>query len=164
MSQYFAYPTTVNLYAYEEILETFPSVTFCNLNPFDSGKEFVRKILEDELKENNISSNIIGTEEKPAIFQLNDIMKVLKASVLSSSNDNETYAHSLSFSLDSLLISCYFNGIKCNSSDFVKFYSFEYGSCYTFNKDQTGYDLKSTSKSGPKNGLSMEIFTGLSGY
>ena len=64
--------------------------------------------------------------------------------------------------METMLISCYFNGEKCNLSDFYYFHSFEYGNCYTFNYNLSS--IRYTSKYGPSSGLSMELFVGVSGF
>lgn len=116
------------------------------------------------MSSNGLSSTITPTDSSPAIYQVRQAMKVLKASALSKSNSDSSYVYNLGWSFDSMIISCYFNGNKCNSSSFDRFYSFEYGNCYTFNKKTTtSTSLRTTSKTGPTNGLSLEIFTGYPG-
>lgn len=159
---YIEFEVTVNLNTYEENLEAFPAVTICNINPFDSSVAATKTLLDLQIKTNGLNTSITASEDKPAIYQVRQIMKILKSSAMSLYNSNSTLAESLSYSLDSMLISCYFNGIKCNSSDFSKFYSYEYGNCYTFNKNN-GSSLKQTSKSGPESGLSLELYTGYPG-
>jgi hypothetical protein len=62
------------------------------------------------------------------------------------------------WTLDDLILSCYFNGKPCNSSQYwTPFYSYEYGNCYTFNKNPSEI---STSKLGSLNNLQMEVFLG----
>jgi hypothetical protein len=68
-------------------------------------------------------------------------------------NDN------LGFEIKNILIDCKFNGEDCTSEDFVEFYSYEYGNCFTFNLNKTS--TKSVSRT--KTGLQMELFTGIPG-
>lgn len=153
---------SVTVNNYEDNLADYPAVTICNINPFDSNVATTKTFLDAQLVANGLKPKIVATETSPAIYQVRQAMRVLKASALATSLTNSTFTKSLGFTIDSLLISCYFNGAKCNSSDFTIFYSFDYGNCYTFNKN-TGSTLRSTSKSGPSSGLSLEIFTGYPG-
>ena len=69
----------------------------------------------------------------------------------------------MGYTLDDMLISCYFNGIQCNTSNFNWFYSYSYGNCYTFNNPNVSSNILKTSKSGPNNGLQLELFAGIPG-
>jgi len=61
------------------------------------------------------------------------------------------------YNLSDLLIYCEFNGIECNSNDFISFYDMNYGLCYRFNSNST---FKSN-KAGKLNGFKIDILTGL---
>jgi hypothetical protein len=66
--------------------------------------------------------------------------------------------------LNDILIECSFNGVLCDSNDFVwSFDDEDYGNCYTFNSgvDSNGYEtaLKQSKLAGPKYGLSLLIYT-----
>ncbi|CAF0900901.1 unnamed protein product [Brachionus calyciflorus] len=156
LHKFFQYEVAVDVKWNEMALQTFPAVTFCNINPFDSSNLGVKAYLELMLTSNGLSTNLTASEDEPAIFQVNQALKVLKASALTEHNTKSDGAFYLGFYLDSMLISCFYGGVKCSSSDFKRSYSFEYGSCYTFNSKGD----KKTSKTGISNGLTMEIFTG----
>lgn len=143
----------------DENIAIYPAVTICNINPFDSSNSVVSSFVNTTLATYNISPTITPTDSNPAIYQFSQVIKILKAESISKNNLVKDYGKNLSFSLDSMLISCYFNGDRCYSSNFSHFYSFEYGNCYTFNKDAS----QKTSKAGPENGLSMELFVGFPG-
>lgn len=71
---------------------------------------------------------------------------------------------SFGYSLNSTLLSCYFNNKKCSEDDFIWSYDFEFGNCYTFN---SGYNssgnqmpIKKISDYGSDHGLKLEIFLG----
>lgn len=92
-------------------------------------------------------------------------MDVLKATAMSYITTNASYVTSLGYTLDDMLISCYFNGISCDSSDFYQIYTFEYGNCYIFNHNYgNGTSLSKVSKSGPRSGLQLELFAGYPGW
>lgn len=61
--------------------------------------------------------------------------------------------------LDTLVVSCTYNGLTCTSDNFTQFNNHLYGNCYTFNSGWDGEDLLVTSsKAGPLYGLSLEMF------
>lgn len=157
LKEFFEYKVSVQVKWNEMALDYFPAVTFCNLNPFDSRKESVKRFLSTQLESNNLNWSLVDSDEIPAIQQVNQALEVLKAAALSEFNSNSNRGHGLGFDLDSMIISCFYNGLKCNLSDFTKSFSFEYGNCYTFNKNTS----KKTSKTGYTGGLTMEIFTGV---
>ena len=154
---YFSYGVTT---AYSRVYESpsnFPAVTICNLVTFDTNANlnYLNKILDD----NGISRSILHTNSTPAIEQIDLINEILKANVVSNKTITQSYLQSLGFSIDTLLISCYYNGLKCDSTNFNWYYDPNYGNCYIFNKDNG--NVKKTSKYGPKYGLQLELFTGV---
>lgn len=163
---YFQFDVNVNVKTIEENPAIFPSVSFCNLNPFDGirSKNYMTNILQ----QNNLNSLINeiknSSNSPPVISIVQQAMYVLKANAFAESYQNESFLKNLGYSLQDMIVSCYYNGIRCNlTNDFEWFFSFEYGSCYKFNSKVNHRELKKIGKSGPDRGLKMEIFVGFSG-
>ena len=155
---FFAFQVAVSYSIVAESPSIFPTVTICNLIPFDTQNS---SAIEEILKRNNIVSQIESDSRIPAINQVTEIREFLKAHVLSNKKDNLSYIQSLGFSLDSMLVSCNYNGIQCTVDDFYQFYDYAYGNCFAFNYNQT--KMEKTSKVGPKYGLQLELFSGIPG-
>ena len=90
------------------------------------------------------------------------IRDFLKAQIIANSTASQTFLQSIGYSINDLLVSCYFNGLPCNSNDFTWFYDYNYGNCYTFNANASS--VQTTSKAGPTNGLQLELFAGVPSY
>lgn len=147
-----------------QTIQTFPAVTICNINPFDMGNSNTTAFYQQVLSSNGLSQNIDPGPNDFAIELVREYMSVLKSSAVSDMRNNSTYIRSLGYDLDTLLISCYFNGFACNSSDFYWYFTYDYGNCYIFNHDYgSGENLKVVSQSGPSSGLQLELFMGLPG-
>jgi hypothetical protein len=140
ISDYLEYDFITSIEEYTEIPSLFPSITFCNLNQFQTMKSnrFIRKY-------SNYSPDAAVLLLYTEILELNNSAK-----------------QSLSYGLNETLIKCYFNGVKCNESHFEWIYYPFLGNCFSFN---SGYDtfgnkiaLKNVSKS--RTGLYLELFTG----
>lgn len=165
---YLSYSVNVN---YQTILESpteFPAVSICNLNSFDlTTYSSSGTYINNALINNNISPNINLSTTDMATVKVDEASAILKSAVISDKTLNKTTLQRLGFSMETMLISCYYNGIQCNSSDFSWFRTFEYGNCYTFNglTDSNGNDKDPlmTSKSGPSSGLTIELFIGVPG-
>ena len=134
-------------------------VTVCNLNPFDHTRS--QYYIDWVLAKNNISyvSNVSRIDINP------ETVKYLIKSTMEA-DENLTLATTLSFgySFNATLLTCYFNNVACNESDFVTFYDFQYGNCFTFN---SGYDnngnrvsIKKISEDGSDHSFRFEIFLG----
>jgi hypothetical protein len=119
------------------------------------------------LQARGISPQINLQDGEYAIDKLEEASSALKASVIADKSLNDSFLESLGFTLDTMLISCYYNNQRCNKSDFTWFRTFEYGNCYTFNgvfdQNKNMVDSKTTSKAGPSNGLVLELFIGAGG-
>ncbi|CAF1004817.1 unnamed protein product [Brachionus calyciflorus] len=162
--EYFQYPFTVHLNVYEKDLVDFPAVSICNLNPFDTSKPHTLKYIKEKLAEKNLSTEVHGTDDLPALYQVRQAMKVLKASEMYDRDVNKSFLeYDMGFKLDDMLISCYFNGERCDTTNFTTFFTFEYGNCFTYNKNDFEHKIHKTSRSGPNSGLTLELFTGFPG-
>ena len=116
-----------------------------------------------KLIQNNISPTILvnGTI-LVAKTLVENAANILKASVTGDKSLTDDSRKRKGFTIETMLISCYFNNRVCNSSDFTWKRSNEYGNCYTFNEDLTK-NSKTISKAGPKYGLNIELFVGSTG-
>ncbi|XP_053132254.1 amiloride-sensitive sodium channel subunit gamma isoform X2 [Hemicordylus capensis] len=63
----------------------------------------------------------------------------------------------MSYSAEELLLSCFFDGLSCDSRNFTSFHHPLHGNCYTFNSKQDGKIL-STSTGGSENGLQVILY------
>ncbi|CAF0758862.1 unnamed protein product [Didymodactylos carnosus] len=62
------------------------------------------------------------------------------------------------FLLSDMLISCTYNGFKCNESDFIWFASASYGICYTFNAKTANKSILYTNTNGGQGLLELELY------
>jgi len=134
-----------------EFPSNYPTVTFCNLVPFNS---YNNKDFDAILK--NASVDVIFSSPNPPKLKVEQASHLLQSQIIS----NISWARSSGFSIDSLLLSCSYNGAFCGPKDFYKFYDYNYGNCYAFNY---GNSTRQTGEFGPKSGLQLEIFTGIPG-
>lgn len=158
---FFDFPVSVSVDTIENQVDNFPAVTICNINPFDSSKNSTKEFCDYALKMGSRNSTITATDDKPAIYEFRQNMNLIKATALSMLKSNSSLIKNIGFSMESMLISCFFNGEKCSALDFTSTFTFEYGLCHTFNRDPN--KIKKTSKAGPNNGLSLELFIGYPG-
>ena len=93
---------------------------------------------------------------------LDEILDLLRRSVISDTNLTTIGLKNLGVSLDNILLSCSFNKKDCDSSQFSSFWSYRYGNCYTFNSKSSQPVTLQTSQSGSSYGLRLELFLGKS--
>ena len=99
--------------------------------------------------------------------------KVFKSAFEYSSISNASFdIIALGFYLDQMLVSCEYEGKTCSMKDFYLYHDYNYGNCYRFNGGSdlasqtyqyhnfTSYDLKKSTKTGWRNGLRLELYTG----
>ena len=114
----------------------------------------------------NLSAYVTPSNDEDAIHLISEAHKILKASIISDTTLTKENKKEIGFTLETMLVSCYFDGVKCNVSDFTWSYNYDYGNCYTFNSaynDQGETKApRSTTRSGPGTGLIVELFGGTS--
>jgi hypothetical protein len=159
IADYNKHDSTISIKIIRDVPVDFPAITICNLNPFDrsNAEQYINKVLDgnklayvnDELKIN----------KNPKL-----INKLIKASIYKDKNLTSGDKIKLGYRLESMLLTCYFNDLPCNSSDFVWRYEYDYTNCYTFNSgfDQKGnkVPIKQINEAGLDKGLKLELFVG----
>ena len=89
---------------------------------------------------------------------------LIKASIQSDTTLNTSGVQQLGFQMSYMILTCYFNNLPCNESDFVWLYNYDYTSCYTFNSGFDRYGNKVPTKqineAGSDGGLKLELFLG----
>lgn len=162
---YFQYPISTQISNTKEIPSQFPTVTFCNINPFIKPvlgytyKEFLDYIFIEQgfndkpnasdyeydyydfvVNEQNINDTQKDMMDKKQIF-LNYAAEL-----------NDSSKQDFGYSLNQTLITCFFNNQRCNLTDFNWYYSYDYGNCFSFNtgKDSNGktIDMKKVKRPG----------------
>ena len=152
----------------QESPSTFPAVTICNLQAFDASKPQVVDELNALLSASGSQSTINSSSNASSMIdQVNAAFGYLKTKVRANVS---SLAPRYGFDLNSILISCFFDGQSCNASDFTPFYLYDYVNCFVFNNRQpsdaaANKSLRTVSLAG--NGLHLELFAGdssLPGY
>ena len=94
-------------------------------------------------------------------LSFNEKLALIKSSIYSNSSLGKSFMQNISFQLSDMLLSCTYNGNKCNSSHFIQFTTYDRGNCYMFNSNTS--NLLSSMQSGPFYGLQLELFAGFDG-
>lgn len=101
-------------------------MTFCNVNPFN--RIYADPYINKTLERNNLTyvfdPSQIGMDPS-------QVMMLIKSTVKSDQNLSAADVQKMGFDLNYLWLTCYYNSIPCNKSDFTYRYDFEYTNCYT---------------------------------
>jgi hypothetical protein len=127
--EYYEYKSVSDLSFLSDYHSTFPAFTICNsaaLRDDRLQQPFIDYLYNHSLIATNNYSQTIPPE-------LWNELGAFMLTLLNNDGVPQKTLVELSFSLDIMLLNCTYNGQGCNQSDFVWFYSYEYGSCYTFN-------------------------------
>ena len=156
------YDVTASRIRVQELPATFPSITFCNLNPFNEqyAHQYIVKV-SDKAKCFNLDNNIdfqncFNTTNTNQAFD--KFIDQLKRKVASDKRLTEAYKQYYGYSLlYDMLVSCDYNGNSCNADNFTTYWDNDYGNCYTFNGGKE--DILKTSATGYQYGLKLELLT-----
>ncbi|CAF0901340.1 unnamed protein product [Brachionus calyciflorus] len=147
INDYYEYRVLTTFEIVQESSNLFPVITICNLNEYDLSKN--TNLL-------NMSNYLIENTDDKDLNPKETFEKIKKEFL---KNANITELEETRFKLNDMLISCNFNEIKCDLTDFTLIKNELYGNCYSFNMAKNE-SIRSTSKYGPKYGLQMEFYIG----
>lgn len=93
---------------------------------------------------------------------LEEVRQIISRNFFFDLNKNFSHYKFAGYDLgDDMLISCSFNGIECDETNFTSFINVDYGICYTYNyKNNQHNSTRNTAKIGPNYGLQLELFIG----
>ncbi|RNA01929.1 amiloride-sensitive sodium channel subunit gamma [Brachionus plicatilis] len=162
MDDFFAFDVNTKITNERMASIQFPTVSFCNKNPFNLQKNQSKNLyylsLINDLKKSIFNLSQFHNETFGLMKETNFLIS--KIILNSTQVDLKDY----SFELDEMLINCELNGITCNKNDFEHFMLPEFGNCYKFNsgKNLLGnkIEIQSSSIPGKQNGLRLELFAG----
>ena len=149
---YFGFPTQTTINIVVERDQLFPAVTICSYCParFD---RVIGPLLNYTNSRNLTNTNDTSTISPEHIIYLRDFMIHLV--------NTHTDLKSKVFSLGDMLMSCSYNGITCNASDFISFFSTNFGMCYTFNarlQNSRASGLRRVNDNGGSGKLQLELY------
>jgi hypothetical protein len=149
---YFAYPTQTDISIVVEQSQTFPAVTFCNY-----GRGRYDRIIEPFLNRTNLF-NLTNINDRH-IFTVTETI-ILYQFLADEVNAGASLTDYF-LSLDTMLISCSYNGETCTTNDFISFLSATYGLCFTFNakmKNTNGSVVRHTNDYGGSGILELRLY------
>ena len=153
VNNYLQWETVVKTEYILEIPTKFPSISFCNINPYSEySSAFIQGLM---LESNTTQSNFLDVHFSYAILEFRYIIGLNILSDHIPSFAKPTFGLQLS----DMLLDCNYNLEPCTADDFTWYYDPFYGNCYTFNggKNASGPDRVST-KAGLVNSFNMELF------
>ena len=141
---------------------TFPSVSICNLQFFKPTSPLRPSVIRNLALNNVTYPNLQLPYNFTAKEYMNYLIIISKFMLISAYSDNilkEDQLFTYGYPIEENLVSCNFKDTKCDPSDFTRFFSVEYGSCYAFNSSR----ISSKTNTGVGYGLQLELFTGTGG-
>ncbi|CAF4941276.1 unnamed protein product [Rotaria sp. Silwood1] len=151
IKQYFNFPTQTSVSFIVERSQAFPAVSICNYSPFrlDNFIEPFLNFTNSRNLTNTTDTSTIPIEAAPYLFDF--IQNLL---------NYDEYLSNYFFPLSSMLISCLYNGERCQATDFIQFFSFYFGHCYTFNAKMKLNDssVRSTIDHGGIGKLELQLY------
>ena len=161
--EFFRYEITVKIDTHQDFPATFPAVTICNANTFN--EQYANSYIRNVSSQANCF-DLTNGDDFAACYNSTDISSAfddfrqrIKRIVGNDETQTENNYSSLGYDLATdMLVSCTYNGQKCNANNFKQYWDYYYGNCYTFNYDfSTSDGFLKTSASGSKNGLKLQL-------
>jgi hypothetical protein len=150
--QYFQYPTQTSLSIVVEWPQAFPAVTICNYSPIRYD-QFIGPFL-NYTNALNLTNTTDTTNFTATQASYVDDFLLYKLNRGESLND-------FFYPLESMMMSCSYNGMSCTATNFTWFLSQPYGLCYTFNaklKNDSAGSLKYNADNGGIGSLLLGLY------
>jgi hypothetical protein len=148
---YFGYPTQTSVSFLVARSQPFPAVTICNYSPIRYDV-FIEPFINYTNSINVTDTNDTSTITAIQAAYINEFIQIL----LNSGQPPAKYC----FPLESMLLNCLYNGATCQATDFISFFSSDYGLCYTFNaqtKSNTS-NIRQTTDNGASGKLELRLY------
>jgi hypothetical protein len=155
--EYREYQSKNDLQFLSEYQSKFPAFTICNsaaLRNDRLNQPFIDYLYNHSL----IASNNYSQTLSPELF---DEVSAFLLTLVNNDGTPREELIELTYTLDIMLLGCAYNGQECNQSDFIWFYSYDYGSCYTFNAKSingTTNDVRMTTENGGNGELDLQFY------
>jgi len=149
---YFAYPTQTSVLTKTERSQSFPAVSICNYSPVRMDT-FIQPFIDFTNSRNLTNTTDTDTITLSQANYIRDYFQYLF-------NTNQSVQNVL-FPLETMLMSCTYNNLYCNASNFIPFTSSAYGRCYTFNAKMKNQDdsVRKTTDNGEMGKLKLKLYT-----
>ncbi|CAF3660232.1 unnamed protein product [Rotaria sordida] len=121
---YFEYPTQTSVSTMFEWPQAFPAVTICNYSPIQYNK-FIGPFLN--------YTNSLNLTNTTDTTQFTYTQSLYVADFINYKLNHEDSLKEFFYPLETMMISCEYNGITCSVANFTWFLTPSYGTCYTFN-------------------------------
>ena len=160
--EYKSYGVIMKITRVQELPATFPAITFCNINPFNERFAY-DYILEktqkaecfEETDVQSFRTCLNTTNNKNAAMDV--FVDRIKRIIANDKSLTEDDYYFIGYDIKhDMLVSCEYNGEDCLEENFKKYWSNEYGNCYTFNGNLTD-EILTSSVTGCKHGLQLEL-------
>lgn len=159
MNNYLNWETVVKTEYILEIPTKFPTISFCNVNPFMT-------LNSDAIVQTVLAASNLTQENYYDVnfsFKMLEFRYIIGLNILSNKWPVQE-KHVFGLQIEDMLLDCNFNLQPCTADDFSWYFDPLYGNCYTFNggKNASGHEIpdKISTKAGLVNGFSMELFLG----
>ncbi|RNA37539.1 acid-sensing ion channel 1 isoform X2 [Brachionus plicatilis] len=142
----------------------FPTVTFCNKNPFNFQKSTLDMNSIEELE--GLKSFFLSNKLLEIINSLDAMFYIQFGTT--KMLVNKTIVDTMGFNIEEMLINCRFNTLSCSKNDFEEIYLPSFGKCYKFNSGRSlngsKVEIKRVSVPGLFFGFRLELFIGSSDH
>jgi len=148
---YFGYPTQTAVSFVVARSQPFPAVSICNYSPFRYDV-FIEPFLNYTNSLNVTDTNDTSTITAIQSAYIDDFIQIL----INSGQPPAKYC----FPLESMLLNCLYNGATCQATDFISFFSSDYGLCYTFNAQlkSNQSNIRQTTDNGGSGKLELSLY------
>ena len=158
---YFEFEVVSKIRVYNEDTIVYPTITLCDANLFTT-KEAEPLFDDVKIDEQIFFTLLEGNTDVPVNLKFDrtfyKVQQLLTHGMKKSFHLNDNEKQNTGFSMKNVLQSCFFNGKKCNISDFTWFYSYSLGNCFQFNSQRNASQpIKESKLSGFMNGLILFI-------
>lgn len=129
--EFLSYPTQTSVSMTAQRTQTFPAFSICNYSPLRHDL-FIDAFIDYVHSKNKTISNATTAITPDLLPLLFDFFR--------EQWDSDTTISRFFFSLESIMLSCQYNNMLCNASNFTRFLSIGYGACYSFNVEYINED------------------------
>ncbi|CAH1773414.1 unnamed protein product [Owenia fusiformis] len=153
---FYSYETTMSISVQNKRSLPFPAVTICNVNPIRASRLSQSTILQSTIDGRDNITGATRDDKQTGLGAMSNeflIEELIEETIADIDTDTKI---AMGHQYSDFILDCQYDGYYCDEGEFLAFYNYKYGNCFTFNSGSNS-DVFLSGRAGPLHGLKLVL-------